>query len=344
MKRDGRRWASRERQVMERAFQGAGRVRARATWIVCAAALCVGGAIFVGACNHDATAAAHAPAFLGKVGFKEIPGEGSESLFFKLQGMAVDNNTGNVYVASEARVIEFSAWGAFTLEFGTEVDQTQVEKREHEQANKETVTVTAEQGDICTEASGDSCGAGNEVGQLKEAEGLAVEQSTGDVYVVDSAHERIVKFDADGHFILTFGSEVNKTAVEESGTRSSEENICPAAGHPGDVCQPGKTGGGVGQFEAWRKKEASFIAVGGPSEYVYVGDKARIQAFNAQGEQQQEISLSSLSSSARVNALAVDAAGNIYFADENIDGVREIESGTTLVATSFAGYHGRAAD
>ena len=35
-----------------------------------------------------------------------------------------------------------------------------------------------------------------------------------------------------------FGKEVNKTAVETAG-RSSEANVCPAAGHPGDQCKSG---------------------------------------------------------------------------------------------------------
>lgn len=290
--------------------------------------------------SSRASAAVSGPAFLGKVSFKEIPGEDSESLAYRLEGMAVDNNTGNVYVASEARVIEFSAYGAFVLEFGKEVDGTQVAKRESQVSKGETVTVTPEQEDVCTAASGDSCGGGNEsggaAGQLNSAEGVAVEQSTGDVYVVDSAHDRVEKFSANGQFILTFGGEVNKTAVEESATRSTEENVCPGAGHPADVCQGGKEGGGVGQFEEWRKHDAAFIAVGGPSGLVYVGDKGRIQEFDSAGEQQKEVSTASLSSTGRINALAVDSAGNVYFSDENVAGVQELEAGGTLTTTSFA--------
>ena len=56
----------------------------------------------------------------------------------------------------------------------------------------------------------------------------------------------VEKFSPTGEFLLIFGGEVNKTAVEEH--RISEENVCPAPGHPGDKCQPGTPGSAPGQF------------------------------------------------------------------------------------------------
>jgi hypothetical protein len=93
---------------------------------------------------------------------------------------------------------------------------------------------------------------------------LAVDSSSHDVYVADPQNHRVEKFDASGHFLFTLGLEVNKTAVEESATRKGEENVCPTAGHPADVCQPGQPGATPGAF-----LDPAFLAVdnsSGPSK------------------------------------------------------------------------------
>ena len=297
--------------------------------------------------SSRASAAVSGPGFVGEVVDSEFPG-GTGSLISQA-GVAVDDSNGDVYGANENRVVKMSPYGAFVLEFGQEVNQTQVAKRESQVSKGETVTVTHEQEDLCTAASGEKCGGssgslGTIGGQFREVAGVAVEQSTGDVYVVDRVNQRVDKFNSSGQFLLTFGKEVNKTAVSESATRSAEENVCPAVGHPADVCQAGKTGGGADQFEEWPERpggnytigKGSFIAVGGPSELVYVGDKGRIQEFNAQGEQQKEVSTTSLSSTGFITALAVDSSGNVYFSDQNVEGVQELEAGGTLTTTAFA--------
>jgi hypothetical protein len=68
---------------------------------------------------------------------------------------------------------------------------------------------------------------------------ITVDNASGDVYVSDPGSFRIEKFDATGHFLFLIGSEVNRTAVEEGAGRSGETGVCPAAGHPLDVCQAG---------------------------------------------------------------------------------------------------------
>lgn len=302
---------------------------------VVAVVACVAVVVFGG--GSWASAAISAPAYLGEVAASEFPGETGSNQ----EGSAVDDASGDVYFANEGRVLKLSPYGTFILEFGKEVDLTQVERRKAEQAKGEPVTVTVEQEDVCVAASGDRCGGGagaegTAAGQFAKPEGVAVEQATGDVYVVDRKNHRVQKFNSSGQFLLMFGREVNKTAVEEKATRSAEENVCPAAGHSTDVCQVGTTGGGEGQFETWRESKAAFLAVGGPSELVYVGDKGRIQEFNSAGLQQKEVSTTSLSSTGKINALAVDSAGNVYFSDENVEGVRKLEAGGTLTTTPFA--------
>jgi hypothetical protein len=100
----------------------------------------------------------------------------------------------------------------------------------------------------------------------------AVDRSSGDVYVADGASKRVEKFDSAGHFLLMFGKEVNKTAVEES-RPEAEQNLCPIPGHSGDVCQPGAQSSAPGGFSGQLR-----IAIdnsNGPSKGdVYVGDGA----------------------------------------------------------------------
>jgi DNA-binding beta-propeller fold protein YncE len=84
--------------------------------------------------------------------------------------------------------------------------------------------------------------------ELTEPTGVAVNEATGDIYVVDSGNHRVQVFSAAHAFLFMFGGHVNKTASETVG-RESEADICPAAGHPGDECQPGTVGAGAGELE-----------------------------------------------------------------------------------------------
>ena len=109
---------------------------------------------------------------------------------------------------------------------------------------------------------------------LKFPAGVAVDNSTGDVYVIDGIASRVEKFDSEGHFLLMFGHEVNKTALETPG-REAEANLCPAPGHPADVCQRGKN-----LFRHTPLEEPSSIAVDnstGPSQGdVYLANGGQI--------------------------------------------------------------------
>lgn len=111
---------------------------------------------------------------------------------------------------------------------------------------------------------------------------VEVDQSTGDIYVTDSGNHRIEKFDSAGNFLLMFGKEVNKTALESA--RTSDLNLCPAPGNPGDVCQAGVSGSSAGAFVT-----PAYLAVdnsGGPSVGdIYVGDEgnSRVSKFHSSG-------------------------------------------------------------
>ena len=56
---------------------------------------------------------------------------------------------------------------------------------------------------------------------------VEVDQTSHDIYVADSGNHRVEKFDPAGGFLLMFGKEVNRTAVENS--RAAEVNVCPGS-------------------------------------------------------------------------------------------------------------------
>ncbi len=198
------------------------------------------------------------------------------------RGVAASSVNGHLYVADQTgfRMLEFNAVGKFIRAWGS---------------------------------------AGSGVGQFGEfgPQGVALD-SVGDVYVVDFSNRRVEKFDPDGNFLLMFGGEVNKTKSEEGGSTEGERNLCPI--DPGDVCQPGISGTGQGQFGTWRV--GSFITVT-PGDKVYVGDRARIQRFDADGHYQDDISLPGRT----VKGLASDSEGNLYAIYNNEFAVRKISPG-----------------
>ncbi len=81
--------------------------------------------------------------------------------------------------------------------------------------------------------------AGEGANALSHPTDVAVEQSTGDLYVVDNGNHRVEKFTPSGEFIFMVGQEVDKTNSERPGALPAEEDLCTAAS--GDVCQPART-------------------------------------------------------------------------------------------------------
>jgi DNA-binding beta-propeller fold protein YncE len=119
-------------------------------------------------------------------------------------------------------------------------------------------------------------------GQLNDAEGITVDPSTGDVYVVDTGDQRVVKYDQFGTFILTFGLDVNRTKTLKGGATEAETNICTATeiADEGVECQDGLPGSETGQFEM-----PTGVAVDPNTGDVYVSDGGnnRVERFTARG-------------------------------------------------------------
>ena len=148
-----------------------------------------------------------------------------------------------------------------------------------------------------------TAGAGSE--QFANPQGVAVDQTSGDEYVVDAGNFRVEKFDTSGHFILAFGQDVDKT---------SGANVCTAAS--GDTCQAGTQGSAAGEFQT-----PAFVAVdnsGGPSAGdVYVGDSGddTVSKFDSSGNLitswGSSGQLSGSSTFGSIYGIAVDSTGNL---------------------------------
>ncbi|HEY5193272.1 MAG TPA: hypothetical protein VIJ39_05305 [Solirubrobacteraceae bacterium] len=132
-------------------------------------------------------------------------------------GIAVDPS-GDVYVMDYGnhRVQKFTSSGQFVLMFGGEVDKTQVRRREEQEAKAEPVTVTADDEDVCTQISGDECGAGTEGprhGQIGST-AIALSQAGG---ILVAGLTGIQEFSTDGVYrseISLSGKRVYTFAVD----------------------------------------------------------------------------------------------------------------------------------
>jgi DNA-binding beta-propeller fold protein YncE len=141
---------------------------------------------------------------------------------------------------------------------------------------------------------------------------IAVDQSTGDVYIGDSGNDRVEKYTSSGVFILMFGGHVDE---------STGANVCTAAS--GDTCQagspdPSPTGNGNGYFGA-RGESTTGIAVNQATHDVYVTDRAArlVEIFTDAGAFVSQFTAPVDAEVRGGNALAIDSLGNVYVADGN---------------------------
>jgi sugar lactone lactonase YvrE len=147
----------------------------------------------------------------------------------------------------------------------------------------------------------------NTFGSLSNPQGVAIDQSSGDVYVADTANNRVEKFDALGNFLLAFGADVGGAGVD---TCTSEL-----------TCAAGTQGSAPSQFTT-----AQFLAVdnsGGPSAGdVYVADTGDnlVSKFDSSGNLigswgsggQLDGSSTGAASFGSLAGVAVGATGTLY--------------------------------
>jgi hypothetical protein len=218
----------------------------------------------------------------------------------------------DIYVVDKAhhRVQVLSATGQFVEMFGGEVNETTKEN-------------------ICTAASHNTCKAGVEgsaPGQFAEPWSIAIDSSSGDVYVAEYVYAngefglRVQEFTAEGKFVLEIGKGVNTTKDKEPSSTTAEKNLCAEM----EIEQGGTCGGSaqeiVGSSENgafnFDKEGSDLLAVGGKADLLYVGDEHRVQEFEAtSGKWVGEIPLTSLADGQEsdVRALALDReSGDLY--------------------------------
>ena len=216
-------------------------------------------------------------------------------------GIAIEPESGDVYIADHEnqRIDKFDAAGNFLLAWGFGVADAKPEA--------ETCTTT------CLLGIG---GAGP--GQFADhsVEGIALDNdplssSHGDIYAIDSANNRVEKFDPAGNFLLMLGREVNA---------ATKEDVCLA----GEECQAGNTGTGPGEFERLNKHSVA-VDTGGR---VFVADENRIQRFSPTGAVEAQIPIPG---AGFIENLAVDSAGDLYVQARELQGVHEFDgAGTDL--------------
>jgi DNA-binding beta-propeller fold protein YncE len=131
--------------------------------------------------------------------------------------------------------------------------------------------------------------------EFGDAHGIAVDQETGDFYVVDSANNRVDEFAATGIFIRAWGWGVANGA--------SELQTCTAN------CKAGIAGAGPGQFS-----NPTGVVVdnsSGPSQgdvYVLDRNNGRVAKFDSDGALLLEFSVSG-------QALAIGPTGTLYLGE-----------------------------
>ena len=161
---------------------------------------------------------------------------------------------------------------------------------------------------------------GSAAGAFVTPIGVAVDQTTGDVYVADSGNARVQKFDSNGAFIAAWGWGVT------DGMAQSE--VCTSA------CLAGIAGSGAGQFS-----NPTSIAVdssGGPSSGdVYVGDAGNnvVLKFDSNGNYLATIDGSTTPQGpfVVVAGVAVDQTGHLWTADGSTDNITEFDQNGTFV-------------
>jgi NHL repeat len=128
--------------------------------------------------------------------------------------------------------------------------------------------------------------AGSGTNALSHPTDVAVDQSTGDLYVVDNGNHRVEKFTPSGEFIFMVGKEVNQTASEQHGALPAEMDLCTAAS--GDICQPARLiqGATTSGIQPGELANPRFVAVdnsGGIGSGDFYVASAQLESHNEPG-------------------------------------------------------------
>jgi hypothetical protein len=238
--------------------------------------------------------------------------------FENAQSAAIAPN-GNVYVSdrSHERIQEFTPAGEFVLMFGWDVNRAKVEAKAPQSERNVCVAKETCQNGV----------EGTAAGQFAVPYSVAIDPTSGDVYVEEltGGNARVDKYTAEGHFVWMVGHEVNESKDGLPQATEAEKNLCTLAS--GNVCKAGVESPNGSTEPAGFKFQflkGNLLAVGGPSDTLYVGDEQRVQEFDPEGVWKGELPPSVFASdgcsvsqpSCRITALAVDALGDVYVVDK----------------------------
>jgi hypothetical protein len=229
-------------------------------------------------------------------------GHGSREMSYP-ETVAVNKLTGDVYVgANNHRIQVLDPEGQFLFMFGWNVNGTKVALGSG---------ATQEEKNICTAASGDKCGEGENgtglAGQLSETvESVAIDQTTGNLYILDRAFHRIDEYTASGKFVLMIGGQVNKKGG----------NVCTQAEE--SECEEGVEGSGHDMLEKLADGSYGNAITVGPEGLLYVGEEGGVQKLKADGAWAGKISVPGV-----VTGVAVDPAEDVFVTDRTFTGVHE---------------------
>lgn len=243
----------------------------------------------------------------------QIGTESSESGGFKYPQSVASAPEGDIYVTDKgnARVQKFTATGEFVLMFGEEVNETK----------DNTPSATEAEKNVCTEEeiknTAVKCKSGHEgstVGSISDPQSVAVEPIGGNIYVQDYANWRVDEYTPDGQFVLMIGKEVNETKDNTPGATEAEKNVCSEEEITSSAvkCKAGmqNAAGSVekGSFD-FEQYQGNLLAIGSaPERLLYIGDRGRVQEFDAKGEWKGEIKMNGA-----VTALAIDSQSNTAY-------------------------------
>ncbi len=229
-------------------------------------------------------------------GNSETNGSGVGGLFSpNPHGVAANWATGDVYVADTGnhRIQRFAAGstfaaGIFLDAWGRDVDQT------GGSGGAEICQAPAPgESDHCKAGSAGALG-----GEFSEPAGMAIDQASGSLYVIDSGNRRVQEFDSSGQFVRAFGWDVVASGPgDDTDAPEDEFEVCNAAAN--DTCKAGVVGSSGGAFggEGFgafggnvAKGAGSGLAVapaGAPNAgHVLVADSInrRVQEFDSSGQ------------------------------------------------------------
>jgi hypothetical protein len=188
---------------------------------------------------------------------------------------------------------------------------------------------------------------GSGVGQFSGARAIAVDQVTGDMFLLDRQNNRVDEFTGEGKFERAWGWGVNPSE-DKPGTTEAEEKLQVCTEVSG--CQAGLRGAGEGQLEfpnasggiavdnsggalqgdvyalngagslerfdaqghllkQWPVPSGQSVAVSPVSGDVYIGESAQVSIYTSEGILVKTLTLEEAGA---ITGLAVNAAGEIY--------------------------------